>query len=390
MARRTQTDASFGTVTPDELETRLEEGADTFIVDVRSPAEYQDWHITGDGVESVNVPVNRLMNGITPDVEETLPEGRELTVVCAKGQSSQSAAQLLSSAGYEVDHLEYGMQGWAQVYGFTELDVDTDAFVGQYARPSSGCLAYLVVDDGEAAVIDPLRVFTDHYLQDLETLGADLRYAVDTHIHADHVSGVRKLARQTGATAVIPAESADRGVDYEIEFETVSDGETLAVGETEIDVIHTPGHTTGMTAFKVGDVLFTGDGLFLESFARPDLEDPDGATDAARTLHETLSEKILPQDQETLIAPAHVSDSSQKNGNGYTAEFGQIREEMDALALDEEAFVEFIVEDMPPRPANYEEIVATNLGQASPPDYRAFQLELGPNNCAATDETPTD
>lgn len=390
MAERTHSNASFGTVTPDELKARIEDGADTFLVDVRSPAEYEDWHITGEGVESVNVPVNELMNGLTADAEESLPADRKLTVVCAKGQSSQSVAQLLSRAGYDVNHLEYGMQGWAQVYEFTELDVDTDAFVGQYARPSSGCLAYLIVDGGEAAVIDPLRVFTDHYLQDLETLDAELVYAVDTHIHADHISGVRTLARQTGATAVIPDESADRGVDYDIDYETVTDGETLAVGETEIDVIHTPGHTTGMTAFKVGDVLFTGDGLFLESVARPDLEDPDAATAAARTLHETLTETIQSQDEETRIAPAHFSDTSQKNGNGYTAEFGTIRAEMDALELDEEAFVEFIVEDMPPRPANYEEIVATNLGQQSPPDYRAFQLELGPNNCAATDETLTN
>ncbi|MCH7660047.1 MAG: MBL fold metallo-hydrolase, partial [Euryarchaeota archaeon] len=87
---------------------------------------------------------------------------------------------------------------------------------------------------------------------------------------------------------------------------------------------------------------------------------------------------------ETVIAPAHFSDAATPRDDGtYTAELGDLKERMNALSMDEESFVEFIVSEMPPQPANYEKIIATNLGRKSPDDEEAFALELGPNNCAA-------
>jgi glyoxylase-like metal-dependent hydrolase (beta-lactamase superfamily II) len=379
--------ATVESITPAELKAQMDADEDVFLLDVRSPADFEEWHISGESVTAENYPVDRLMRGIDGDLRADLPEDRPVTVVCAKGQSSQSAAALLDRAGYDVNHLEYGMEGWAQVYEFTELDVDIDATVGQYRRPSSGCLAYLVASEGEAAIIDPLRVFTDRYETDLEKLDADLTYALDTHIHADHVSGVRDLAAETGATAVLPEPAADRGVAYDHAVETLTDGETITVGDVTIEAIHTPGHTTGMTTYAVGDVLFTGDGLFTESVARPDLEDPAAARDAAETLYETIEEKLSPHADDTLVAPGHASDGAKTTSNGaVAAAIGTLREDMDALEMDKPEFVDYIVEDMPPRPANYEEIIATNLGEHDPNDHRAFQLELGPNNCAATDQ----
>jgi glyoxylase-like metal-dependent hydrolase (beta-lactamase superfamily II)/rhodanese-related sulfurtransferase len=387
----TPAEEQIAAVAPETLKERIDSGEGVFILDARSEGDFEEWHIDGENVEIVNFPYFHLIDEIPGDLHEQLPDDRRITVLCAKGGSSELVAENLEAEGYDVEHLEQGMKGWARIYDYSELDVDADATVAQYRRPSSGCLAYLVVSEGEAAVIDPLRAFTTEYMQDARTLGADLTYALDTHIHADHISGLRDLATETNATPVLPEAAADRGVEYDVDYETVTDGETLAVGDVEIEVIHTPGHTTGMTAYKVGDVLFTGDGLFTESVARPDLEDPEAAKDAARTLYESLQEKVLSLPNETVVAPAHFSDAATPNDDGtYTAELGDLKGRMDALSMDEEEFVEFIVADMPPQPGNYEEIIATNLGQESPDDKRAFELELGPNNCAASEEALTN
>ncbi|MFB6188328.1 MAG: MBL fold metallo-hydrolase, partial [Halapricum sp.] len=259
-----ETDSSVATISPGELKDRIDSGSNVFVLDARSTGDFEEWHIDGESVDVVNYPYFHLLDGIPDDLLAELPDDRTITVLCAKGGSSELVADHLESEGYDVEHLEGGMNAWARIYEYVELDADVDATVAQYQRPSSGCLTYLVVSDGSAAVVDPLRAFADEYRRDARALGAELEYVLDTHVHADHISGVRELARATDATAVLPEPADDRGVEYDLSYRTVSDGETLPVGDVEIDVIHTPGHTTGMTAYSVGDVLFTGDGLFTE------------------------------------------------------------------------------------------------------------------------------
>ncbi|MFD1597979.1 MBL fold metallo-hydrolase, partial [Halobellus rarus] len=148
--------------------------------------------------------------------------------------------------------------------------------------------------------------------------------------------------------------------------------------------------TTGMTSYLLDEsLLATGDGLFIESVARPDLEEGDeGAPDAARLLYESLQERVLSLPDDTLVGGAHFSDAAEPAEDGtYTAPIGDLKAEMDALTMEESEFVEVILSDMPPRPANYEEIIATNLGQNAVDDEEAFTLELGPNNCAASQES---
>jgi glyoxylase-like metal-dependent hydrolase (beta-lactamase superfamily II)/rhodanese-related sulfurtransferase len=380
------TDAAVDETTADELKARMDRGEDVFVLDVRARETHDEWHLEGEHLEVRNYPYFELLEEIPADLLRELPEDRPITTLCAKGETSEVIAEAVSREGFEVEHLVDGMQGWARVYESDEIDADSSATIVQYRRPSSGCLAYLVVSDGEAVVVDPLRAFTDRYVRDAGDRGAELTYALDTHVHADHVSGIRQLAEGTDATAVLPAAADARGVDYERSYETVEDGETIAVGDVEIEAIHTPGHTSGMTAYAVDDVLFTGDGLFTESVARPDLEDPEAARRAAETLYESLHDRVLSRAPDTVIAPAHFSDAAIPASDGtYTARLGDLEAAMNALSMDREAFVEHVVRDMPPRPANYEDIIATNLGKLAPDDERAFELELGPNNCAASE-----
>ncbi len=384
-------EADVETVSPDALKERIDAGEDVTLLDARMQSDYDEWHIDGDTVTSINVPYYEFLDEeIDDEVLDAVPDDREVTVLCAKGGASEFVAGALKARGYDVNHLENGMNGWASIYERVEVsNYDGPGALYQYQRPSSGCLGYLLVEGDEAAVVDPLRAFTDRYLDDVAELGAELTYAFDTHVHADHISGVRELHAE-GVEGVIPAPAVDRGITYAEELTTAEDGDTFAVGDATVEAVYTPGHTTGMTSYLLGErLLATGDGLFIESVARPDLEEgDDGAPAAARTLYHSLQERVLALPEDTLVGGAHFSDAAEPAGDGtYTATVGQLESQMPALTMTKDEFVELILSDMPPRPANYEEIIATNLGQNAVDDDEAFSLELGPNNCAASQES---
>jgi glyoxylase-like metal-dependent hydrolase (beta-lactamase superfamily II)/rhodanese-related sulfurtransferase len=384
-------DVDVASVDPESLKDRIDAGDDVTLLDTRMQSDYEEWRIDGENVTSINVPYFEFLEDeIDQDVLDRIPTDRQVTALCAKGGASEYVAGTLVERGYDVDHLEEGMNGWASIYEPVEVErYDGAGTLLQYQRPSSGCLGYLLHDGDEAAIIDPLRAFTDRYLADAADLGVDLTYALDTHIHADHISGVRDLDA-AGVEGVIPEAAVDRGVTYADELTTAEDGDTFDVGDATIEAIYTPGHTTGMTSYLVDDsLLATGDGLFVESVARPDLEEgDDGAPDAARMLHSSLQERVLTLPDDTLIGGAHYSDAAEPAADGtFTAPIGDLVADMDALTMDEDEFVELILSDMPPRPANYEDIIATNLGRNAVDDDEAFTLELGPNNCAASQES---
>lgn len=387
-------DVDVETVDPESLKDRIDAGEDVTLLDARMQSDYEEWRIDGENVTSINVPYFEFLEDeVDEEILDQIPDDREVTVLCAKGGASEFVAGTLAELGYEVNHLEDGMNGWASIYEAVEVDrYEGTGTLLQYQRPSSGCLGYFLYDDGEAAIIDPLRAFTDRYLEDADELGVDLTYALDTHIHADHISGVRDLDDE-GVEGVIPEATVDRGVTYADDLTTATDGDTFEVGDATIEAVYTPGHTTGMTSYLVDEsLLATGDGLFIESVARPDLEEgDDGAPEAARMLYESIQERVLTLPNDTLVGGAHFSDSAEPAEDGtYTAPIGDLVERMAALTMDEQEFVDLILSDMPPRPANYEDIIATNLGQNAVDDEEAFTLELGPNNCAASQDSLAD
>ncbi|KTG10519.1 MBL fold metallo-hydrolase [Haloprofundus marisrubri] len=376
-------------MSPAVLATRLRAGERIHVLDVRNRAESEQWPLGGDNVETTHLPymqfVQAQAKGDVADVVTDFDDGEQVVVICGRGESSETVADALRDHGVDAVNLEDGMRGWARVYHAEEFDADTaGATVIQYQRPASGCLAYLVVSDDEAAVVDPLRTFAERYVEDAREYGAELRYALDTHVHADHVSGVRDVAERSDAELVVPEGATDRGLAFDAE--EVDDGDELRVGDVILEAMHVPGHTTEMTAYRVGNVLLGGDLLFTDSVARPDLErGDDGAEGMARQLHRTLHDQVLSLPDETVVAPGHYSDASTPADDGtYTATLGELKARLEALSMDEEAFVDYALSAMPPRPNNYEEIISTNLGRDSVGDEEAFELELGPNNCAAT------
>ena len=386
-------ESTVESVRPESLKARIDAGESVTILDARMTSDYEEWKISGETVETINIPYFEFLDEEIDDgVLAQIPNDNHITVLCAKGGASEFVAGALADRGYDVDHLENGMNGWASIYEAHEVtEYDGAGTLIQYQRPSSGCLGYMVYNDGEAAVIDPLRAFSDRYLADADELGVNLKYAFDTHIHADHISGLRELIAE-GVEGVLSAAAADRGVTYTNELTLTAHGDTFTVGSATVETVFTPGHTTGMTSYLIDDsLLATGDGLFIESVARPDLEEGDeGAPEAARVLYDSLQYRVLEFGPDTLIGGAHFSDAAKPAANGtYTAPISELIDRMDALSMDEDAFVETVLADMPPRPANYLDIIETNLGQQEANDEEAFTLELGPNNCAASQNALT-
>lgn len=379
-------------ITPEEVHELIEMDESVTVIDVRQPHEYEKWHIDGLNVESINIPDRKLTQSDPEDVLADVPTETVVTV-CGTGKISRESARHLRRTDVDVQNLAGGMEAWADLSVYTEVPTETKATVLQFRRPSSGCLSYLVVAGGEAAVIDPLLAFAREYVDVAADYGSKLTYVIDTHVHADHVSGIQALGEHTEAKAFVPAKAVDRGIEYDIEYEIIADGETLTVGNSTFEAIYTPGHTSGMTAYYLDEsVLFTGDSLFLESVARPDLEAGDeGAPAAARQLYRSLQERVLSLPDDTLIAPGHRSEGAEPAVDGsYTATLATILEGMVVLSMPADEFVDAALADMPLRPANHSQIIATNLGQRDMPRQRALQLERGPNNCAATTDAMTE
>lgn len=379
-------DTTVPEISPAEFKRRLDDGEQLTLLDTRKRSDFETWQVSHPNLTVTNVPFSEFLDDSGTEVADEVPDGvppGPLITCCAKGLSSKYVAEFLSREGWEVLPLEDGMRGWANLLETHPIDSSAGTTVLQFHRPSSGCLSYLFVADDEAAVVDPLQVFADRYADIARSHGAELVYALDTHVHADHVSGVREVARQTDCAAVLPRGSDERGREFEARL--VDDGDSIQLGSQAIDVHALPGHTTENTGYLFEGVLAAGDTIFLDGVARPDLEDGDAAEAAAGQLWDTLQDlDDLPE--ETVIAPGHVGPTTVPGDDGsFTATLGHLRGRLRAFDESRAEFVERATRDLPPQPNNYREIIAINLGQRDAEPDEAFELELGPNNCAVSE-----
>jgi glyoxylase-like metal-dependent hydrolase (beta-lactamase superfamily II)/rhodanese-related sulfurtransferase len=239
----------------------------------------------------------------------------------------------------------------------------------QLIHDDLGCASYLIGDQhaGVAAVVDP-KIDVDAYLRLARFLGVEIDHVLETHTHADHVSGHGRLQAATGATIHV---HRDAGAGYE--HEPFDDGWELALGDVRVRALHTPGHRPEHTAFALLDrnrdaerpwAVLTGDTLFVGDLARPDLavEPEDGARAIFRSLHERLL--TLPDDTE--IWPGHLG-GSMCGGPGMdlkvSSTIGFERAHNPALAeRDEDRFVAGALARLGPQPPNFRAIVEVNRG----------------------------
>jgi glyoxylase-like metal-dependent hydrolase (beta-lactamase superfamily II)/rhodanese-related sulfurtransferase len=238
----------------------------------------------------------------------------------------------------------------------------------QIVHDDLGCASYVVGDDdaGVAAVIDP-RFEIDEYLQLARYLGVRIEHVLETHNHADHVSGHGRLAAATGATIHV---HRDAGVDYA--NEPFEDGMEIELGSVRIRAMHTPGHRPEHTAFALIDTnrgeepwaVLTGDTLFVGDIARPDLA--VDKREGAHAIFHSLHDRLLALAPDTEVWPGHLGgslcggpgmDMKVCSTIGYESRHNELLQE-----TDEETFVERAVSGLPPQPPNFKNVVEINRG----------------------------
>lgn len=244
---------------------------------------------------------------------------------------------------------------------------------------AAGCIAYLIGCEraGVAAVIDPGRADVDHCVELARVRGLTLTHVLDTHVHADHVSGNRDLAGRTGAALCL-----HEAADVRFPHTGLADGQRLRLGSVELAVLHTPGHTPESMCLVVTDTsrgpepwfVLTGDTLFVGDVGRPDF----GGDTAAAELHRSLFERVLRLDDAVEVYPAHGAGSA--CGRAMSAKLGSTigfeRRFNPALRhRDSEAFVRALRQGLPPRPANMDQVIARNKGvvMLTPPTPERLQ-----------------
>lgn len=370
------TTAAVPEIDPAAFEQELRDGADVLVVDVRSPGDYAGWNLD-EPARIVNIPIERIRTD--PQVIARHAAGRTVRLICTRGNASREAAELV--AGTPVASVAGGMLAWGRLLRSEPVPLPVSAQVIQFRREARGCLSYLVHSDGQAVVVDPAPD-VDAYLDAAAAAGAVIGHVIDTHVHADHLSGARALADATGASLHVSTNALRRGIADPDRFTPLSDGETITLGAVTLQVVALPGHTSDNIGITIAGVaVIAGDSLFTDAIARPDLEvGDDGALDAARRLHATLHDRIFTLHDDVAILPCHYP-GGRRTGPVITT-VGRARRDIGLAQLDRETFARDLIAAMPPRPANYQEIIAVNLEGADMGD--AAGLEVGANNCAAT------
>jgi glyoxylase-like metal-dependent hydrolase (beta-lactamase superfamily II) len=360
-----------------EIQNWLETGQPVTILDVRPLAERREWAIPG----SQHADVYDRLKTDDPEAlrDVALPADRPVVVVCAAGRTSVKAAALLRQRGIEAWSMAGGMKAWSLAWNTAEVPTATPGVVvRQFRRVAKGCLSYLLVSDGEALVVDP-SLDPGVYQSAAADLDSRIRYVLDTHLHADHLSRARLLAGRTGARLLLPANPA-----LQFDYEPVTVATVLRVGAVSLRAIPTPGHTTDSFCYALDeDLLLTGDTLFVEGIGRPDLKaDAAETRRRARLLRQSLAE-LLALSEFVAVLPGHSSQPVAFDGQPVMTTIGTLREQLTWLRLPEEEFVQTLIERIPPTPPNYQAISDWNkTGDFSGID--PTDLEAGANRCAVS------
>jgi glyoxylase-like metal-dependent hydrolase (beta-lactamase superfamily II) len=310
---------------------------------------------------------------------------------------------MLFELGYKVKTIEGGLDGWSNLYDIAIVDTDSDLLrIWQIRRVSKGCMSYVVASlkDKNATIIDATCKIETVLKEILEENGLKITRVIDTHMHADHLSGSTRLASKYGAEISISSlEKYDaKNPDSEKKFKPtlIHDGDNLEIGDgISLEAIHTPGHTDGSISFKLeirktselktgNDAhnskyfLFTGDTIFVNGVGRPDLHKK--SEEYAQKLYQTYLQELFNLPDRTIILPAHYS-SSFKHAKPVFDTIESIRHKLNPITKSEKDFLNYISSNIPPQPRNYEQIVSINKNLTHCDMVEQQDLESGPNSC---------
>lgn len=369
-------------ISPQELYDGIRNGTVPLILDVRNQDEFAAWQIEGSApVASKNMPIWMAVEGIE-DLAKEIPDNT--VVVCAHGNGSELLIEMLQDEGRTVLSLRGGTAAWAELLIPKELPGMPDGVKGwQIQRPSKACISYMFGSPGgSAVVVDPAR-FPEPYEELAQANNMTITHVMDTHVHADHVSGGPELSERNNAKYHLPVEDAGPKVPWP--NEPLTDGEELDLGTAKVHsfAIKMPGHTPGTTCLHLpGVFLLTGDTVFVRGVGRPDLTGK--ADELARELYHTVHDRLQPLDPGTMVLPAHWSTAAEMGSDGLVKT--DLATIFESTLMNEDDLVKFvneIVTSLPAAPDTYDTIRAVNAGKHVSLDEIEF-LEIGKNQCAAS------
>jgi glyoxylase-like metal-dependent hydrolase (beta-lactamase superfamily II)/rhodanese-related sulfurtransferase len=373
-------------IAPQELAERLDRGEPLQVLDVRTPEKVERGHIAlGSELDFHAHPSSKLF--ALPDVSALqLDSRRPIAVVCGHGNSSKQASAFLRERGYEAYSVIGGMAAWETVYVVRQLSPTPSlSHVVQLDRVGKGALSYVLVSDGDAVVVDPGR-HLERYDALLIELRATPAAVVDTHIHADYLSGARAAAARWRVPYFLHADDAVSPYDQKpgrLTYHALRDGDTVAFGRGTLRAAHVPGHTLGSIALLADDGLaLSGDFLFVKSVGRPDLAGLSASW--AKLLWHSLERARQTWPGDLLVLPGHyASEAERRADRAIAARFDVISATNEAAAIqDERVFLKWIADHSTTFPDAYRTIKEANLGLVDVADPDAEILESGPNLCA--------
>jgi glyoxylase-like metal-dependent hydrolase (beta-lactamase superfamily II) len=358
------------------LQQWLADDREVVVLDVRPLVERKEWIIPG----SIHFDVYEQLKAGQPHVFASLhlPKQTPIVTVCTAGKVSQIAARQLVEEGHLGYSLSGGMKAWSQAWNLASWTLNEKSAIVQIRRTGKGCLSYLIGSDGEAIVIDP-SVEAEVYGQLAAEQGWKIKYVLETHLHADHLSRARSLAQLTGATLVLP-----QGDPRKFPFQPIGAGQSVEIGKLVLQALATPGHTDHSFSYYLKEgFLFTGDTLFNNGIGRPDLHAQEGESRSrAAALYDSLQQLVALPDA-TRVLPGHISQPVPFDSQLLAASLLEIKQKLPVLSLNLEEFVNDVLSRIPATPPNYTAITQRNLNGD---DFfaDAMELEAGANRCAVS------
>lgn len=345
------------------------------ILDVRSLAQREEWAIP----ESIHQDAYTQLNANDPNVFNDLiiPSNTPIVTVCAAGRTSMLAAERLREKGYEVYSLQGGMKAWNYAWSAAELFFDNGNIkIIQIRRLAKGCLSYMIGSSNEAIVIDA-SLDPEVYQTLAKENNWQIKYVMDTHIHADYISRTSELA-----TAAKAKRLGYKNAEVDYAFTVIDDNQEINFGTSSLRVLHTPGHTWESVSYALKDfAVFSGDTLFTDGIGRPDLKaNEEEATKKTKSLFNSI-QQLLKLPSSTIIFPAHTSHSVPFDDQPIMATIEKIYAEVALVKLPIDEFVKTTLSKIPAAPPNYLKIAELNR-KGNYEGYVPADLEAGANRCA--------
>jgi glyoxylase-like metal-dependent hydrolase (beta-lactamase superfamily II)/rhodanese-related sulfurtransferase len=363
------------TITTDALRQKLSSGEAVNIIDIRPPHERAEWFIPG----SIHVDVyDRLkQHDATAFDNVHLDFSVPVVTVCAGGKTSMIAAEMLKQKGYNAWSLQNGMKGWSLAWN-TAYQAFDDFEVWQIRRTGKGCLSYIIASNKEAIIVDaslPIEVYaelvTQHHLS--------VKYVIETHIHADHLSRSKELAQYFHVPLHLPVPNK-----VQFEYKPIKEGMTFSIGRLTLQPIATPGHTLDSFSFYIDKaILLTGDTLFTNGIGRPDLKanEEESRKKAALLFHSL--HKLLSLPDEVMVLPAHTNKPAEFDNIMIKTTIREAKRNIPLLLTGEEDFIHSLLQKIPPTPPNFLSIVEKNI-TGNYEGVNPIDLEAGANRCAVS------